>query len=119
MNETEYQAREVADFYKRLPARVNRGAWEDYHANPPTLETILQRCEWLLGGSYGAGAYYTFRQLTPRMNRRAWLFNTIHALEWDLTQRQAAKIWHALTPHAQTLLNAGLDKAIANAESPD
>lgn len=112
-----YAAVELAKFHAEL-ARKKANEEEIEHALDADVDIIVERCEWLADGSYGAGAYQALRNLGKRMNRRAWLYNTIMGLEWGLSQRQACASWHKRTPSEQRRIDTGLDKILADIDNP-
>lgn len=69
--------------------------------------------EHLLAGNYGAGAYYSFCKLSKRMNRAAWLFNTVAALEYRVPDIYARKVYKNLNPEIQDAINSKLAEMIA------
>lgn len=69
--------------------------------------------DYLLAGNYGAGAYYSFCKLSPRMTRAAWLFNTVAALEYRVPDVYARKVYKNLNPEIQDAINSKLAEMIA------
>lgn len=61
--------------------------------------TVAERIGWLINGSYGKGSYDQTWQVIgrPRMNREAWLVQTIGALEYRLPATVVIAEWKKLT----------------------
>ena len=77
---------------------------------------VCERIGWLLNGSYGYGSHAAARQvLGSRMNKRAWLFVTIAALEWQVPNGFARQVWNGLSAEAQRAINSGIDAEMADA----
>jgi hypothetical protein len=74
---------------------------------------FYQSVEFLLCGNYGAGAYYSFCKLSTKMNRLAWLFITVAALEYQVPNVYARKVWKNLNPDIQAKINRHLSIMIA------
>lgn len=81
-------------------------------------ELVAQRISWLIDGSYGYGSYRQAWQVLDkkRMNRSAWLVQTIGALEWHVVPRRVAHLWHQLTQAQKDALNKAVEKEILEAE---
>ena len=62
---------------------------------------------WLLDGSYGHGAYVKAQEVirNKRLNREAWLVQTVAALEWGVPQRMVAQWWNSLPRTYQDKIN--------------
>jgi hypothetical protein len=60
--------------------------------------TVVERISWLLDGNYGFGSHKTACEVVrnKRMNRHAWLVQTIAALEWGCPGRFAREAWTKL-----------------------
>jgi len=71
-------------------------------------ELVATRIDWLLNGSYGAGAYHAAQEVAAnvRTNRAAWLCQTIAALEWQCPAEFARQAWKTLTPPQKATLAA-------------
>lgn len=92
LSNEQYIANEIRRFHlemvekEKLPLedrKLSRKLLTESLNDPKTLPHFIQSVSWLINGSYGQGAYYAFRRLTRRMNRRAWLFNTVACLEYS------------------------------------
>ena len=72
------------------------------------MSTVAERCGWLLNGSYGFGAYQNAHEALkhPRMNHCAIIMSLTAALEWATADRDAKKIYNALSPAQQKRLNS-------------
>lgn len=83
------------------------------------LGRVIESIEWVIQGNYGQGAYLEALRVlkNKRCNRRAWLFNTVAALEWRVDTLRACKVWNALTPETQEKINNELDKVIEEWEA--
>lgn len=68
----------------------------------------------LVEGCYGQGAYLEARNMfkNTRMNRRAWLFNSVAYLEYRTGNKMACEVWNSLPPPIQCNINAMLDEII-------
>lgn len=73
--------------------------------NCPDL--IAERVSWLLNGSYGFGSYAVSKVVAQnkRMNRAAWMVQTIAALEWQCPQSFAIVAFKGLDAKQQDRLN--------------
>lgn len=77
-------------------------------------ELLAERVSWLLNGSYGHGAYVKAHEVirNKKLNREAWLVQTVSALEWGVPQRMIAGWWNSLSPSQQTKINILVRKEI-------
>ena len=80
------------------------------------IEHFLRSCEFLVSGDYGAGSYYSYKRLSKRHNRKAWIFVTVSQLEYHCPAAFAQKCWNILTPEIQTIINTKLDSLINEEE---
>jgi len=119
MNNQAYELNEIARFNREL-IEIEKQSLQDRKENRDHFVEILNnhldlfftRIEWLLNGSYGAGSLFAFNQLTKRMNRKAWLFNTIARIEWRTSLKYSCEIWNNLDTDLQLAINAKLDQLI-------
>ena len=121
----EYEQQERALHAARLreieaaPLAERREAAREYEcAMRERTATIAGRISWLLEGCYGKGAQLAARDVLarPRMNRAAWLSQTIAALEWSCPAREAREAWKRLTAAEQATLAAQIERVIGEAE---
>lgn len=89
--------------------------WLDALQNDP--DVIVDRIEWLLDGNYGFGSYDMAREVIThtRMNRPAWLGQTIAALEWQCPNDYARKAWNKLSDEQKGSLTAKINAVIESA----
>ena len=125
MNAPAYDLNERIRFNKQL-TEVERAplaerkeaaaAWLESLTTSP--EWVAEKIGWLLDGSYGYGAYQAARDVIThkRMNRRAWLGQTIAALEWQCPNNYARAAWNKLSSEQQAALNAMIDREIEAVE---
>jgi len=124
--DAEYLAREAATFRSDLvrvesaplaDRREARAAWGE--SLRTQSELIGERVAWLLDGLYGKGAYDAAREVAgnPRMNRVAWLGQTIAALEWQCASREARAEWKALPIGKRKTVDRAILKAIESREN--
>ena len=74
---------------------------------------VAERIGWLIDGNYGYGAYQAWREIAnSRMNKPAWLLQTIAALEWRVNARDLNKLWHKLSTDQQEKINHYIGLAI-------
>lgn len=116
----QYEERELKLFRLELsrvesqPKKDRQEARDEFrlavYDNRPSL---YQSADYLIAGHFGAGAYYAYRRLTHRMNRRAWLFNTCAALDWGCSQAFACTVWRDLPGAIRREINQKLDQLIA------
>ncbi len=80
-------------------------------------DLLIQRIQWLIDGCYGKGSYDVAREViqNKRMNRHAWLFQTIAALEFGVKSSKARSIWNALGRDTQDTINYLLSLTISDA----
>ena len=78
---------------------------------------VTTRIDWLIQGCYGKGSYDVTREviMNKRMNRHAWLFQTIAALEFNVKASKARAIWNALDKDTQSTINYDLSLTISDA----
>ncbi len=98
------------DARARFLESVTQPATEHTRSGP---ELIRERCSWLIDGSYGYGAMKAFERLSKRVNRRAWLFVTVAALEWQCPNKFAREVWKGLPLDVQEQINQGLDTLLS------
>ena len=82
---------------------------------------VAERGGWVLNGSYGYGSYKAALKMLSqkRMNRPAWVYFMVAALEWKVTSYYARKAWRSLSPEQQGLLNELITAEIEEAESKE
>ena len=118
----DYTMREIARFRANI-ARIDSQSLADRRAaradamidiGYPGL--IEERASWLVAGHCGCGAYYAFRALSNRANRRAWLFLHTLAIEWGVSIAHAQSIWRDLPIATRARINDELDRAMREDE---
>lgn len=108
---------ESAPLAERQEART---AWAQALREDPKM--IADRIGWLIDGSYGFGSYQAANDVirNKRMNRTAWLGQTIAALEWQCPSNFAREAWNKLTKAEQdnltALIMAEIESALEIAE---
>jgi hypothetical protein len=128
MDAKEYEAREIAQFQKdlenigKLPLderKENAEEWREAlrHIGKESDHyqgIVSERIEWLLNGSYGYGPMVKALEVAKnkRMNRAAWLSQTIAALEWHVTPELARKAWKSIHVINQRAVNIGILYAV-------
>lgn len=120
MDNAEYQMNELTRFRKQLEEtekgslQYRKDGIEEYKK---CLENDLHHFETLISilisGDYGAGASFAFARCSKRMNRRAWLFNTLAVIEFQTSGKFACQLWHKLDTDLQLAINRILGDAIA------
>ena len=122
-SQDEYEAREAQEFQRQLreadknpSRRVDAKYFGEQLAAEPEL--IAERIGWILNGSYGWGAMKAAERVVAnaRMNRHAWLVQTIAALEWQCPQRSAIAAWKRLTPEEKKALDTAIKRELRDAE---
>jgi len=80
-----------------------------------------QSVEWLVDGSYGYGGYIEaiITLNNKRLNRRAWLFNTVAAVEYCVDGQMACRLWKGLDDATKDRINVILDAVIENYENDE
>lgn len=75
---------------------------------------FLHPVDWLLAGHFGHGPYIKAWEAidNKRMNRRAYLFQTVACLNFNVPQREANKLWNSLTPEVKEQINAGIQNVM-------
>jgi len=124
--EPEYHNRDLITFSNAL-ARVEKLPLIERRENRDELlsdlvadpHIIAERAQWLLRGHYGYGPQAAFNRLSPRSNRRAWLFNTVAAIEWHVPNKYARDVWNELDRITQAKINESLDYEIDHANAED
>jgi len=124
MNESQYQMNEIIRFNKecqeteKAPLESRKQGKEAFkHTLETDLSHFLDCVNFLVNGDYGAGAKFSFERLTKRMNRRAWLFNTVAVIEYGTSIKYACEVWHSLDTDLQIAINAMLDDVLKNVEA--
>lgn len=126
MNNQEYEINEARRFAKDL-ADANRGTLSEKRFAQSefieSLETDLSHFKTavrnVIAGNYGYGAYACYRRLSVKMNRRAWLFVTVAALEYGVNSTFARNAWKRLSPELQATIDTVINEAILSSESDD
>lgn len=128
MDAKEYEVNEISRFHKdlenieKLPLQErkdNAYEWGESlrHTGGSKYNcqgVVSERIVWLLNGSYGYGAMVKALEVAKnkRMNRAAWLAQTIAALEWHCPATMARKEWKKLHIIAQRAVNLGILYAV-------
>lgn len=103
----QYEAREAAIFREQLSNCTPQGAKEfsELMATNPVL--IAERIGWMLSGAYGHGACKASHDVleSVRMNRQAWMVQTIGAIEWKANADRVRMAWNKMTSEQQSKLN--------------
>ena len=80
-------------------------------------EIVAERIGWLLAGNYGAGAQMAAQEvLASRMNKQAWLVQTIACLDWQCPRRLAADAWKALSDAEKRALQREVERVMETRE---
>ena len=122
----QYEDREITMFFKkiedvkRLPIaerRENRERMLDHLSGD--LKHFGDSVSWLIEGSYGFGAQLKAKQAleNKRFNRRAWLFNHVALIEYQIDSSMASRVWNSLAKEAQDQINMCLDDVIFDWEA--
>lgn len=125
-----YETRELIAFTTQL-AFVERAPLSERRENAKEFantlrdapELVAERVGWLLNGTYGFGSYTRALEVAKnkRMNRAAWLVQTIAALEWGCTQRDCIKAWKRLDDAQKakldTLVNHEIEQALSELDA--
>lgn len=124
----EYERSERAQFHTDLrraergsPAEVKEAAREFLGHMREDPELIGERIGWLLDGNYGYGSYATAQEIikNKRMNREAWLLQTVAALEWMVPQRYAIAAWKKLSSTEKEKLSSAIKREIKSANESE
>lgn len=103
-----------------LPVYERREAFDQFLAMcREGAALVAERVGWLLGGSYGYGAYAASRQMVDTMrNPKPTLFYLIASLEWQCGNYYAAKTWQSLNADEHARLNEliGVEVELCKAE---
>ena len=119
---TNYEATERASFNKTI-ATINSAPLDKEAATEfdnilrNDSDLLIQRIDWLIQGCYGKGSYDVAREviMNKRMNRHAWLFQTIAALEFGVKATKARAIWNALNKDTQMTINYDISLTLSDA----
>lgn len=82
-------------------------------------EILEERTDWLLNGTFGAGAMYRARQIalaSRARNRAAQLFRLVMLLDDRLPANAVNQVWRTLSPAAQRYVTNIMEEALRNAE---
>jgi hypothetical protein len=118
---TEYETREAQLFSKQIEDVENQPlhdkqeyAKEWAYSITIETETVMERIEWLLNGSYGYGAMKAALSVAnnKRMNRAAWMGITIAAVEWRCPNRLAVKAWKSMDPAWRKSFNERIERTV-------
>jgi hypothetical protein len=118
-----YEHREISDFMAKIRrvekaplAERKEGAREFAHAMAHDPALVAERVGWLLDGNYGQGAYIKAREVarSPRMNRVAWLTQTVGAVEWHSPWAMTRASWKKMTPSQKKALDDAVTRVIYN-----
>jgi hypothetical protein len=115
----DYETRELDRFRGELKSKRSSisdvrelaGDWSN------TSDRIVDAAEHITRGNFGFGAMLAFENLSTRMNRRAWLFNTAAVLELGLSQHHARALWRDLDPLLQLSMNRRLQDVVEGADA--
>lgn len=127
---TEYATKELNTFYKQMrkveiaplgDRQLARSKFETdlrYLSNGESqsgFNVLLTRILWLIDGNYGYGSYIKTKKAleNKRMNRSAWLFQTIAALEWQCPPAMAREVYNRLSATHKDELSGLLHSLIA------
>ena len=119
----EYEQREAREFQRQLrdaernpSRRADAADFREQLAADPAL--VAERIGWLLNGSYGYGAMVAAKGVLSRkrMNRVAWLVQTVGALEWRCPRAASVKAWKSLSPSEKRKLAVAVKRAIKAGE---
>lgn len=126
MDNQQYEHNEARHFYAQLTAVEKAPLSDRQEARAEfrkRLENNLSHFEGavcnLIAGNYGYGPYAYFKRLSKRFNRRAWLFVTVAAIEYGVSNKFAREVWKTLSPELQAAVDTVIDEAILSSESGD
>lgn len=120
MDQREYERQELEN-YNAMILRAERAgldergeARREWAEALQDAELIAERVNWMIGGSYGYGAYIRARDIArrPRMNRAARLGIMIAALEWGCPGAFARSAFTALSADQQAAVTAAINREI-------
>lgn len=100
---------------EKAPLEERRAAGIEWaQALKESPEIVVERIEWLIDGNYGWESYEIAREVirNKRMNRPAWLGQTIANLEWNCPSDRARAGWNKLTPQEQESITEKIMDAI-------
>lgn len=105
---------------EKAPLAERKASAEEFYRDmkqDPAL--IAERIDWLLEGHFGEEAYRHAREVLgrPRMNREAWLIQTIGTLEWSSPQRFSILAWKKLSPPEKARLHTEIQKVLKRREA--
>ncbi len=117
----EYEQHEAREFYLQIKSvedaplidrQYGRSKWVYSLTHEPF--TIGERVAWMLDGNYGYGAMKAAQSVAhnTRMNRAAWMGQTIAVLEWRCSARFAAAEWRKLDAEQRREVNEAIEAAI-------
>ena len=119
---TTYEATERNAFLKQIreieTSPLNKEAATEFDNILRTnVDLLIQRIDWLIQGCYGKGSYDATNEVlrNKRMNRHAWLFQTIAAIEFGVKASKARSLWNALDTDTQRHINHLLSLSISDA----
>lgn len=105
-SEREYQQREMRDFLNQKNRYFDTVS--EFAENLDQMD-ILEQIEWIENGSYGAGACFalqnTLRNITPRMNAKMHIGNTVLHAFYGCPFRY----WNKLPANVQDKVNAAIE----------
>lgn len=119
-----YENREAADFHRQLrevaraPLRDRQEACREFfEAMRDHPDVVGERIGWLIDGNYGFGAGRAANDIlrNRRMNRAAWLTQTVGALEWQCPQDMLVRAWKKLSPSEKAKLERAVEREISSA----
>lgn len=111
----------LASEWGRLPLSERRDLESrliDAMRDPGLIE---ERIGWLIDGSYGRGGYDAARDVirNTRMNREAWLMQTVGEVEWQVPRNVVIRVWKKLSSREQAALDAAIKRAIRDGLATD
>jgi hypothetical protein len=115
LNELQRLGKQLSDVESASLADRKASAAVWYDAMSQTPETVVERINWMLDGSYGFGAYVMAVRIATggkRLNK-AWRLGTLIAmLEWSCPAQMAVKQYKRLPVDKQEALNVAIVKMI-------
>ena len=125
-SQAQYEARERAEFRRaadhpqdgmtRAEKMEAKAEWLDDLQTDPTL--IGERIGWMLSGTYSFGSMKAAQEVAVnrRMNRQAWMVQTIGAIEWQVPADVTRRMWNKLTKAQRNALTLAVMQALRNHE---
>lgn len=119
----QYEKREIGIFlfdlskteklskHEKLEAKAEL---KDLLETPCDINAFTNNVDYLVTGSYGAGAQIVYRTLSKRQNRKAWLFITMASLNYQVSKYHACKLWNELSTTIQDEINKQIEAIISD-----